>query len=688
LEKLAFVMYLVLLVAGPVLFGAVHTYAYTLVFIGVLFATLLVMFGRIQKDPLNGNLCFQFPLVGALLGISLGVAFCIFQLIPLPMEIVAWISPKAAFFHRMAVPDAVAEGSWASLAVYAYPVRQSLVRFSVYGLLFLGMIQVLNTRKRIETAAVVLLVMMALESLYGIYQTFAGGRHILWYRIMLKSPDVSGTYINRNHFAGLMEMGVILATCFSAAIPVRKQDSRTGSSFRRRWMDRLMPYLSGTHGGEKRILILFLGVVIGIGLILSASRGGMIAAAGGLFSLCILFLMQTAHRRKGYILLALVLIIAVYSSHIGVDYALGRFRDIEGGFETRYRYVRTALSLYADFPATGTGIGNFRHAYPRYQAIEDSRSFLDYPHNDWVQFLSEAGLAGMAILIAGLVCFLVDLGLNRKKRSHSWAVSMGAMPFGAVTAIAIHAYSDFNLHIPANFLVLSAVLAMGYAAACLEPSRNRTGYALTYRMIRCPLKGKGGVLLAVLIALTAWSGTWIVRHAIAEGLCRTVDNSTLNPELHPSVEKIRSAIAWDPWNAQYRFRLGLETNRQERDPDAEVRAFEQAVFLNPYNGDFHLRLGWAYAQSISDPADAWKWLALSDESMKRAAYCTGVNAPAQESLGNYWILRSKALPPDHPGSAIFKNKGFYHYDRAIGLLSGQDKKRAQDRIFRFAGKRE
>ena len=359
LEKLAFIIYLAVLVVGPILFGAVHTYAYTLMFIGVLTATLLVMFSNIQKDPLTGNLCFQFPAVGALPGICLGIAFCILQLIPLPMEIVEWISPKAAFFHRMAFPEAIADGSWASLAAYAYPVRQSLVRFSVYGLLFLGMIQVLNTRKRIETAAAVLLTMMALESVYGIYQTYAGGHHILWYRNALNALDVSGTYINRNHFAGLMEIGIILATCFSAAIPVRKQETRTGSSFHRRLMNRMLPYLSGRHGGEKRILILFLGVVIGIGLILSASRGGMIAAAGGLFSVCILFLIQTDHRRKGYVLLALVLVIAVYSSHIGVDYALGRFRDIEGDFEARYRYVRTTLSLFADFPAVGTGIGNF-----------------------------------------------------------------------------------------------------------------------------------------------------------------------------------------------------------------------------------------------------------------------------------------------------------------------------------------
>ena len=94
----------------------------------------------------------------------------------------------------------------------------------------------------------------------------------------------------------------------------------------------------------------------------------------------------------------------------------------------------------------------------------------------------------------------------------------------------------------------------------------------------------------------------------------------------------------------------METDRQERGQDAALRAFEQAVCLNPYNSDYHLNLGWAYTQSISDPADAWKWLALSDESMKRAAYGAGVNAQIQESLGNYWMLRSKSLSKDHPGS--------------------------------------
>jgi hypothetical protein len=60
----------------------------------------------------------------------------------------------------------------------------------------------------------------------------------------------------------------------------------------------------------------------------------------------------------------------------------------------------------------------------------------------------------------------------------------------------------------------------------------------------------------------------------------------------------------------------------------------------------------------------------------------------QESLGNYWIIRSKSLAGDHPAGIVFKNKAFYHYDKAIGLLNDSDKHQARERISGFAGMHE
>lgn len=50
MEKLAFAIYMTVLVIGVLLFGAVHTYAYTLMEIGVLGASLLVVADMVRLD--------------------------------------------------------------------------------------------------------------------------------------------------------------------------------------------------------------------------------------------------------------------------------------------------------------------------------------------------------------------------------------------------------------------------------------------------------------------------------------------------------------------------------------------------------------------------------------------------------------------------------------------------------------
>ena len=51
MNSAAFVIYLVALVVSPLLFGAVHSYAYTFMVLSVLAATVLLAIDSIKKDP-------------------------------------------------------------------------------------------------------------------------------------------------------------------------------------------------------------------------------------------------------------------------------------------------------------------------------------------------------------------------------------------------------------------------------------------------------------------------------------------------------------------------------------------------------------------------------------------------------------------------------------------------------------
>ena len=120
---------------------------------------------------------------------------------------------------------------------------------------------------------------------------------------------------------------MVLAVLYAAALSVKSK--RVVSSFgrKRHLRARLAELLSGEQRFNKRTFVLFAGVVSGIGLIFSASRGGMIAGAGGLLLIGLLFLMRREHRVKGWIVLVLFAVISIYALSMGVEEPLSRFES-------------------------------------------------------------------------------------------------------------------------------------------------------------------------------------------------------------------------------------------------------------------------------------------------------------------------------------------------------------------------
>ncbi|HOD28110.1 MAG TPA: O-antigen ligase family protein [Syntrophales bacterium] len=591
MERAAFGIYVFVLVASPVLFGAVHTWAYATVFLLILAASLLL----IARDWLpalgrgaGGETCggekrhLAFLLTGAEALFVLMVFLLVVQMTPLPGGLLTKLSAEAKAAGLSALPatasvaDPSLKNAWFALAPYAYPVRMSLIRWTAYGLLFFGLCRTLNSRRRIELLVVALLATAVADALYGIVQTYSGSPHVLWWKKLAQgAKDVSGTYINRNHFAGFMEMGIALAIAYAGAIVAGGRRQAGPARGPRTLKDRFIRLFSGESRALRQILVVFSGVVMGVALILSASRGGIVSALAGLFVMGVFFLARRDHRAKGGIVLALFGVTVLYAAFAGMDYTIERFQKLDFDHEGRPRYMERAVLLHDDYPLAGVGVGNFRHAYPKYQAPEDRGRFIDLLHSDWMQFYTEAGYAGMLALIAGLGWFVSRLVRTWSIRGDPFAVCLGLAPVGALAALGTHSLFDFNLHIPANFMMLVAVCAIGLSALHLE--RQRREDVMRWRRMRLPLAGAGGIAAAFVIVLIAWTGLWTVRHAVAEAHCATVGNLTMNLEEHQSLDNIRSAIAWDGANAEYHWNLARELmDRRDRTMQAAHKAVEAA----------------------------------------------------------------------------------------------------------------
>ena len=687
MEKAAFTTYLVVLVISPLLFGAAHTYAYTLMALGVLSATLLLVITNIRKDLKTGAYRFQLPKTSLNLFFLIMTGFLIIQAIPLPGSIVHILSPEAWVVGQKSIPAssiAVRQGQsniWVSLSPYYYPVRMSIIRFTVYGLFFFGLIQVLNSQKRIELAVFLILTVGCFEAIYGLAQTFSGSEHVWWFKKTKYLGDVTGTYANRNHFAGLMEMCLLLAAGYAAGLSERMRKRKTVPKPKSSLRARLSRYLSGEQRFNKRALALLAGVVIGIGLFFSASRGGMLATAGAMLCMSLLFIFRKAHRRKGFVILFLFLIIAVYCLHIGAEYPIGRFEYFNASFEVRSRYAKKTLDMFEDYKLTGVGLGNFRYAYPKYQAVEDRHYYLRHASNDWAQFLAEAGLTGFCLLLGLTSYYMLRTMKLWIMRRDTLAVGLGAAPLAAMAAVAIHSYSDFNLHYPADFLMFAAIMAVGYSALHLKRHRGRD--STIYRYYAIPLKYKGFLALALVSGFIVWAGTWSIRHFIAECYCNTVHNYSLNRDPNPPLEELKKAVSWDGYNAEYRYKLARELMRVRHseplrpDQDIEdrrkhqmevIEILEQAVRLNPFNAEYHMRAGWAYAYLRRLLDHEQKWLSAADISIDRSTYFAGdINPSLHVHLANYWIMRSKTISPAEPGWETAWARACWHYKKAQSM---------------------
>ena len=136
--------------------------------------------------------------------------------------------------------------------------------------------------------------------------------------------------------------------------------------------------------------------------------------------------------------------------------------ESQSSYTSRKVVAKDTLSLIKDFPAFGCGLGNFQHLYPKYQSEEVKQFFWDHAHNDYLEYLSEVGVIGTLIILIGIGLFLIKVIKRWREREDPYVKGITLGGLTALIAIIFHSISDFNLHIPANALLLSIILGLTY----------------------------------------------------------------------------------------------------------------------------------------------------------------------------------------------------------------------------------
>ena len=109
----------------------------------------------------------------------------------------------------------------------------------------------------------------------------------------------------------------------------------------------------------------------------------------------------------------------------------------------------------------------------RNSAVSTTNFFVNEAHNDYLQLLSEMGLAGFGIM----VWFLIVMYRRAFRKIGNWTSQVtGAVTLACIlgtTGILVHSLLDFNLQIPANAAFFYVYCSVAAASPLLHRVHKR-----------------------------------------------------------------------------------------------------------------------------------------------------------------------------------------------------------------------
>ncbi len=225
-----------------------------------------------------------------------------------------------------------------------------------------------------------------IEAVFGMIQVSAG-----W-----PNAQGTGTYTNRDHFSGMLEMLLPLAVMFGWAILQKwrehfDQSAKPALQVGSTWPGALFcgHCLFHRRGWDFRLV---LQVVCDCAL----SFGPQLPS-------------------KNFRTAALT-VLAVGSLALFVflppDQLIARFAEMAAtgkiSGDTRVFLWKETLSLINEFRWFGCGLGGFQSTFLKYQGTINGLK-VEFAHNDYLQYLAELGFFGFAILMAAVVGVLIPV---------------------------------------------------------------------------------------------------------------------------------------------------------------------------------------------------------------------------------------------------------------------------------------
>jgi O-antigen ligase len=397
-----------------------------------------------------------------------GVLFVIIialQLVPMPMPLLAVVSPKSAEIWsragRVAALVGVSTSALHPITIDPAETTLHLYRVVAYFATFLAALLLVRDRARRTIFAAVLSAVGVFEALYAVREA-AMGRFAIWgWKNTLIFGRPTGTFVNPNHFAHyaaiILPMSLYLsAYAWHTAAPA-------GAPAGRRFVAMM----------ERHFIIFGAGLLGALGCIaavlVSESRGALLAVVGG-FAVVGALASGTNHALTRGLVIALAIsgAIVIAILVLGRTGTVTRFESSRvSQIEARRASAAGAVRIWQMFPLFGSGAGTYEDALlPASSRAGDI--IYNHAHDDYAEILGTTGALGFIIAVVTLLGGFAALTRNAfaaDGEPMSWR--RRAFKAAALTSIAIamlHALVDFNFFIPANPITLAAIAGAAVVA--------------------------------------------------------------------------------------------------------------------------------------------------------------------------------------------------------------------------------
>ncbi|MFM8440302.1 MAG: O-antigen ligase family protein [Acidobacteriota bacterium] len=444
LNAIVFGLILSIPVVFTVLYGGVDTWAIGLHMLFALLILGLWSLDSIKKGAMEISAePMQMPLLGlAIIGLM--------QIIP---------------FASNSTLSSLSVDSATALSVNPFATRYAVVQLFIYVIFFAAALSHIDSYKRLRIATAVFLTFTSMMAFIGILQFLTKPDAIYGLRPTPQSEPFA-SYVNKHHFAGLMEM------TFGVALSL---------------------VIGGGAIKEKRLLVLLALSLSGIAVVLTGSRGGLLSilvVSGMVVAIHLLFRKQgnesdAEQGESGGVLLkrlaiiggslSLVAVIVGSTLLLGGGDSLLRGAGFTGQDDVssgRLHFWAVTWEVFIHNPFFGVGLDALGNAYTEFDTWSGQLR-LEQAHNEYLQLMAEAGIGGLLLAVGFIWTLFRKAARNIVASEDLFARSVALGALAGCTGVLVHSFFDFPLRIPSNayFFLICCVLAV---VAVKGPRRHRS----------------------------------------------------------------------------------------------------------------------------------------------------------------------------------------------------------------------